>query len=62
MHVEIAQFFLKFLWKLKILAVYHYFYWLLVATKLFRAKLDSCYAKECIGVENLEKPESDSDI
>ena len=63
-HVEIVQFFLKFLWKLIILVVYHDFHWLLVATKLLTAKLYSCYAKESesrvgnfgmAGVRNFEK-------
>jgi len=34
-----VQFLLKFLLKLRILAVYHDFHWLLVATKLLTAKL-----------------------
>ena len=44
--VEMVRFLLKFLLKLRILAVYHDFHWLLVATKLLTAKLHSCYAKE----------------
>jgi len=42
--VEMVQFLLKFLLKLRILAAYHDFHWLLVATKLLTAKLHSCYA------------------
>jgi len=44
--VEIVQFLLKFLLKQRILAVCHDFHWLLVATKLLTAKLQSCYVKE----------------
>ena len=46
MPVEMVQFLLKFLLKLRILAVYNDFHWLLVATKLLTAKLHSCHAKE----------------
>jgi len=44
--VEMVQFLLKLLLKQRILAVYHDFYWLLVATKLLSAKLHSVYVME----------------
>ena len=40
-----VQFLLKFLLKLRVLAVYHDFHSLLVGTKFLIAKLHSCYAK-----------------
>ena len=43
--VELAQFLMKLLWN-RILAVYHGFHWVLVATKLLAAKLHSLYVKK----------------
>ena len=57
--VEMVQILLKLLLKRKILAVYHDFHWLLVATKLLTAKLHTLYVKES---ESLEKSELESDI
>ena len=59
--VEMVQFLMKLLLKQRIQAVYHDFHWLLLATKLFTAKLHSLYVK---GSEFLErsKLESESDI
>ena len=54
MLVEMVQFLLKFLWKLRILAVYHDFHWLLVATTLLTVQLHSCYVKESES-ENFKK-------
>ena len=44
-----VQFLLNFLLKQRILAVYHDFHWLLVATKLLTAKLHSRYVKDSGG-------------
>ena len=44
--VEMVQFLLKRLLKQRILAVYHDFNWLLIATKLLKAKLHSLYVKQ----------------
>ena len=49
--VEIVQFLLRFLLKQRLLAVYHDFHWLLVATKFLTAKLHSLYVK-ALGVGN----------
>ena len=43
--VEMVQFLMKLLLKQRIQAVYHDFHWLLLATKLFTAKLHSLYVK-----------------
>ena len=42
--VEMVQFLVKILLKQRILAVYHDFHWVLVATKFLTAKLHSLYA------------------
>jgi len=72
-----VEFLLKFLLKQIILAAYHDFHWLPVATKLLTAKLHSCYARGsesgvAVGnfgraepvseLEILEKSELESDI
>jgi len=56
-----VQFLLKLLLKEMILAVYHDFHWLLVATKLLTAKLHSCYVKESVS-EISKRSELESDI
>ena len=61
MHVDMVQFLLKCLCKLRFIAVYLGFHWLLVATKLLTAKLHSCYAMESES-DILERSELESDI
>ena len=57
--VELVQFLIKLLLKQRILAVYHDFYSVLVATKFLAAKFHSLYVKES---EILERSELESDI
>ena len=52
---------MKFLLQQIILAVYYDFHWVLVATKLLKAKLHSLYVKE-LESEILERSELESDI
>jgi len=59
--VESVQFLMKFLLQQIILAVYYDFHWVLVATKLLKAKLHSLYVKE-LESEILERSELESDI
>ena len=51
--IECYYFFWNFYWN-RSLAVYHYFHWLLVATKFLTAKLHSRYVKELVS-EILER-------
>jgi len=55
--VEMVQFLLKLLLKQVIIAAYHDFHWLLVATKMLTAKLHLRYAMESES-EILERSES----
>ena len=55
--VDPVQFLMKLLLKQRILAVFHDFHRVLVATKFLVAKLHSLYVKES-GLEILEKLES----
>ena len=55
--VEMVQFLMKLLLKHRILAVYHDFLQVLVATNLLTAKLHSLYAKESEVLESLLESE-----
>jgi len=54
-----VQFLLKLLLKQEILAVYHIFHWLLIATKLLTAKFHWCYVKKWVSKSEILESESD---